>query len=88
MIEYTVAYRMEMGAFLAWVPGFPEVSALGPTLAEARENVRAALRLAAEGRLRNGEALPLPGPPAGAPDAYTMERVRLGPGEGRVVVSW
>ncbi len=85
MIDYTVAYRMDGGAFFAEVIGFPEASAFGVSLAGARENVLSALRLAAEQALRRGAVLPLPDAHSAVADAYLIERVRLMPdGDGRV----
>jgi len=82
MIDYEVAYRREMGAFVAQVIGFPEASAFAPTLGEARANLHAALRQAAESLLRRGAMLPIPGPAGGAADAYLVERVRVVPAGG------
>lgn len=81
MFSYQVTYRMQMGAFFAEVPEFPEASAFGPTLSDARNNLLTALRYAAQRLLRRGEPMPLPaGRPAG--DAYLVERVVLLPVDG------
>jgi predicted RNase H-like HicB family nuclease len=79
MLTYKVAYRLHMGAFFAEVLDFPEAAAFGPTLAEARSNVCATLRRAAEERLRRGELLPVPQPGRMAPDAYAVEVVTVLP---------
>lgn len=85
MIDYTVTYRLEMGAFFAQALGFPEASAFGTNLTEARQNLLSSLRHAAERRLRKGEFLPPPEPAAGTSDAYLVERVRIAPeGDGSV----
>src|SRR4051812_26673668 len=60
MISYQVVYRLRAGAFFAEVPDFPEASALGGSLSEARQAVTSALKSAAERRLRRGEMLPTP----------------------------
>ena len=39
MITYQVVYRRRTGTFFAEVPDFPEVSALGASLSEARHGV-------------------------------------------------
>jgi hypothetical protein len=88
MIDYTVAYRLEMGTFFAQALGFPEVSAIATSLSEARINLLSALRQAAERKLRRGEFLPQPEPPTGMGDAYLIERVRVAPdGEHSVGVA-
>lgn len=76
-----MAYRMNMGSFFAEVLDFPEASAFGTTVNEARQNVVSALRYAAENRLRRGELLPLPDPARAAPDAYTLEVATVLPSE-------
>ncbi len=87
MFRYKVAYRLQMGAFFAEVLDFPEVTAIGPTLADARANLCEAIRYAAEGRLRRGDLLPLPDPDAPAADAYGVEFVGVVPtGDARVEV--
>jgi predicted RNase H-like HicB family nuclease len=87
MFQYKVAYRLQMGAFFAEALDFPDVTGLGPTLADARTNLCQALRYAAEKRLRRGEVLPLPDPDAPAPDAYGVEFVDVMPtGEAQVLV--
>lgn len=87
MLNYRVAYRLQMGAFFAEVLDFPEASAFGTTVVEARQNLVSALRYAAENRLRRGEFLPLPDPARTAPDAYTMETAIVMPSEdNRVAV--
>jgi predicted RNase H-like HicB family nuclease len=85
MLNYRVAYRMQMGAFFAEVLDFPEATAFGGTVMEARHNLLSALRYAAEKRLRRGEFLPMPDPTRTAPDAYTLEVVTLVPSEGNRV---
>jgi predicted RNase H-like HicB family nuclease len=79
MLTYQVAYRMQTGAFFAEVPDFPEASALGASLSEARQNVVSSLKSAAERKLRRGEMLPIPDPHRAQPDAYLVERVLLLP---------
>jgi predicted RNase H-like HicB family nuclease len=87
MFHYKVAYRLQMGAFFAEALDFPEVTALGPTMADARANLCQALRYAAEKRLRRGDVLPLPDPDAPAPDAYGVEFVEVVPtGDTQVLV--
>ena len=87
VLNYRVAYRMQMGAFFAEVLDFPEATAIGATVAEARHNLASALRYAAETRLRRGEFLPMPDPNRSAPDAYTLEMATLAPGvDNRVAV--
>ena len=89
MLNYRVAYRMRMGAFFAEVLDFPEASAFGTTVSEARRNLASALRYAAEKRLRRGELLPLPDPSCGAADAYTLESVMVLPCEdNRITVQF
>ena len=68
-----------MGAFFAEVLDFPEATAFGSTVTEARHNLVSALRYAAELRLRRGELLPLPDPTHSAPDAYSQEVLTLLP---------
>jgi predicted RNase H-like HicB family nuclease len=75
MLNYKVFYRMQMGSFQAEVPDFPEATAFGMTVAEARANVFSALRYAAEKRIRRGELLPMPDPARTAADAYLVETV-------------
>jgi predicted RNase H-like HicB family nuclease len=76
-----------MGAFFAEVLDFPEVTAFGPTLSDARANLCQALRYAAERRLRRGEVLPLPDPNAPAADAYGVEFLAVVPtGDAQVLV--
>jgi predicted RNase H-like HicB family nuclease len=79
VFQYKVAYRMQMGAFFAEVLDFPEVTAFGPTMAEARANLCQSIRYAAERLLRRGEVLPLPNPDAAAADAYGVEFVGVVP---------
>jgi predicted RNase H-like HicB family nuclease len=79
MLNYRVAYRLQMGAFFAEVLDFPEASAFGSSVVEARQNLISALRYAAENRLRRGELLPLPDPTRAAPDAYTTEMATVVP---------
>ena len=87
VFRYKVAFRLQMGAFFAEVLDFPEVTAIGPTLADARANVCQALRYAAERCLRRGEVLPLPNPDLSAADAYGVEFVGVLPtGETEVLV--
>jgi predicted RNase H-like HicB family nuclease len=85
MLRYRAAYRMQWGAFYAEVPDFPEASAFGPSLAEARANLQSALRYAAERRLKRGEMLPLPDPERPLADAYLVEPV-LPRGDNTVAV--
>jgi predicted RNase H-like HicB family nuclease len=85
VLNYQVAYRMQMGSFFAEVLGFPEVSAFGATVSEARNNLASALRYAAEKRLRSGDLLPLSDPTLTAPDAYTMEMITLVPSDNNRV---
>jgi predicted RNase H-like HicB family nuclease len=85
MFHYKVAYRMEMGAFFAQVLDFPEVTAFGPALADARRNLCQALRYAAELRLRRGGILPVPDPDTPAPDAYCVEFVGVMPTDDTLV---
>jgi predicted RNase H-like HicB family nuclease len=78
---------MQMGTFFAETLDFPEVTALGPTMADARTNLCLALRYAAEKLLRRGDVLPLPDPDAPAPDAYGVEFVGVVPtGDAQVLV--
>ncbi len=87
MLNYRVAYRLHLGAFFAEVLDFPEATAFGTTISDARHNLVSALRYAAEMRLRRGELLPLPDPAPTAPDAYTIEVVTLLPSDdNRVTV--
>ena len=87
MLNYRVVYRLQMGAFFAEVLDFPEASAFGTSVVEARQNLISALRYAAEKRLRRGELLPLPDPARAAPDAYTMETATVMPcDDNRVAV--
>jgi predicted RNase H-like HicB family nuclease len=79
VFHYKVAYRLQMGAFFAEVLDFPEVTAIGPTLADARANLCQVLRYAAQRLLRRGELLPLPNPDAQAADAYGVEFVGVMP---------
>jgi predicted RNase H-like HicB family nuclease len=79
MFQYKVAYRMQMGAFFAEALDFPDVTAFGPTMADARTNLCQAMRYAAEKLLRRGEVLPLPDPDAPAADAYGVEFVGVVP---------
>jgi predicted RNase H-like HicB family nuclease len=79
MISYKAAYRLQMGTFFAEVPDFPDTSAFGPSLAEARSNLVTALRIAAERRLRRGEFLPIPDPDRAVADAYLVETVTVVP---------
>jgi len=85
MLTYKIAYRMQMGAFLAEVLDFPGATAFGASVADARTNLVSALRYAAESRLRRGEMLPTPDPHAGAVDAYLVEPVVVMPGAGSSV---
>jgi predicted RNase H-like HicB family nuclease len=85
VLNYRVAYRLQMGAFFAEVLDFPEATAIGATVTDARHNLVSALRYAAENRLRRGEFLPMPDPTRTAPDAYTLEMVTLIPSEGNRV---
>ena len=86
MFDYQVTYRMQMGAFFAEVSEFPDVSAYGPTLSDARSNLIASLSYAANRKLRRGEPMPLPEPRPTA-DAYFVESVVLLPvGDDRVEV--
>jgi hypothetical protein len=39
MLNYRVAYRLQMGAFFAEVLDFPEATAFGSTVTEARHNL-------------------------------------------------
>ena len=75
MLTYRVAYRLQMGSFVAEVLDFPGAIAFGATVADARANLVSALRYAAESRLRQGEMLPMPDPHVGAVDAYLIEPV-------------
>jgi predicted RNase H-like HicB family nuclease len=87
VFRYKVAYRLQMGAFFAEVLDFPEVTAFGPTMGDARANLCQAMRYAAERLLRRGELLPLPNPDAPAPDAYGVEFVGVVPtGDAQVLV--
>ena len=87
MFRYKVAFHLRMGAFFAEVLDFPEVTAFGSTLAEARANLCHSLRFAAERCLRRGDVLPLPNPDAPAADAYGVEFLGLVPtGEAQVLV--
>lgn len=87
MLSYKIAYRMQMGTFSALVLDFPEASAFGATLADARNNLLFALRYAAERKLRRGELLPVPDPLRSDPDAYLVENVTVLPeSEDRVQV--
>jgi hypothetical protein len=79
MLTYKASYRMHMGAFSALVLDFPEASAFGPTLSEARHNLLLALRYAAERKLRRGDLLPMPDPHAGDAEAYLIEPVTVWP---------
>jgi predicted RNase H-like HicB family nuclease len=79
MISYRVAYRLDTGMFFAEVPDFPEASALGASLSDARNNVLLALTSAAERKLRRGDVLPIPDPHRGPSDAYLVESVLLVP---------
>jgi predicted RNase H-like HicB family nuclease len=86
MFGYQVTYRMQMGAFFAEVSEFPEASAHGATLSDARNNLIASLGYAAHHKLRRGEPMPLPAPSPGA-DVYLVESVVLLPvGDDRVEV--
>jgi predicted RNase H-like HicB family nuclease len=87
MLHYKAAYRLQMGSFFAEVLDFPEASAFGATVDEARNHLLSALRYAAQRRLRHGELLPIPGPASGAADAYLVETVTLLPrGDDTVAV--
>jgi predicted RNase H-like HicB family nuclease len=87
MFHYKVAYRMQMGAFFAEVLDFPEVTAFGPTMADARANLCESMRFAAQRLLRRGEVLPLPNPDAPAADAYGVEFIGVVPtGDAQVWV--
>jgi predicted RNase H-like HicB family nuclease len=87
MLTYKVAYRLRMGAFFAEVLDFPEVTAVGPTVGEARINIKSALRQAVQRRLDQGEPMPLPQPGRLAPDAYVVEAVTVLPyADNRVAV--
>jgi predicted RNase H-like HicB family nuclease len=79
MLTYKVAYHLRMGVFFAEVLDFPDVTAMGPTVAEARVHLQSALRYAAERRLRQGELMPLPQPGRMAPEAYAVEVVTVLP---------
>jgi predicted RNase H-like HicB family nuclease len=79
MFTYKVAYRFRMGTFFAEVLDFPEVTAFGPTVCDARSNIVEALRFAAEHRLREGQVMPLPQPDRMASDAYAVELVTVLP---------
>jgi predicted RNase H-like HicB family nuclease len=68
-----------MGFFFAEVLDFPDTSALGATLPDARANLLSALRYAAERRLKRGELLPIPDPGRAAGDAYLVETLTLLP---------
>jgi predicted RNase H-like HicB family nuclease len=81
MLTYKVAYTLRMGSFFAEVLDFPEVTAFGPTMADARASVLGALRFTAERRLRHGELLPLPQAGRMAPDAYAVETITVLPYE-------
>ena len=70
-----------MGSFFAEVLDFPEATAFGATVSEARHNLISTLRYAAEKRLRRGELLPLPDPTLTASDAYTLETITLLPSD-------
>jgi predicted RNase H-like HicB family nuclease len=85
VLTYRIAYRMELGSFFAEALDFPEASAFGPTVAEARGNLLSALRYAAEDRLRRGQMLPMPDPLRAAPDAYLVETVTVLPVDDRHV---
>jgi predicted RNase H-like HicB family nuclease len=79
--------RREAGLFFAEAPDFPEATAFGASMAEARDHVFSALRWAAEARLRRGDVLPLPDSGRVAADAYAVETVVLLPeGEAGVAV--
>lgn len=87
MLSYQAVYRMQMGAFTACVPDFPDARALGATVADARHNLIVALRYAAERRLRHGELLPIPQTSFGDPEAYLVETLSVWPqGGDRVLV--
>jgi predicted RNase H-like HicB family nuclease len=86
MFGYQVTYRMQRGAFFAEVSEFPDASAFGATLSDARNNLVTALNYAAQRKLRRGEPMPLPSPHPAA-DAYLIESVVLVPiSEERVEV--
>jgi predicted RNase H-like HicB family nuclease len=87
MLTYRVAYRLQLGCFFAEVFDFPEATAFGTTVAEARANLLSALRYAAEQRLKRGQLLPVPDPRRVAGDAYLLESVTVLPAdEARVTV--
>jgi predicted RNase H-like HicB family nuclease len=79
MIRYQAAYRLQMGTFFAEVPDFLDVSAIGQSLAQTRNQLVTALRIAAEGKLRRGELLPLPNPNRTQPEAYLVETLTVLP---------
>jgi predicted RNase H-like HicB family nuclease len=79
MLSYKVTYRLQMGAFVAETPDFPEASAFGASLSDARSNLVLALTSAAERKLRRGDPLPIPDPHRDHSDAYLVERVTLVP---------
>jgi hypothetical protein len=87
MFTYKVAYRRQLGAFFAEVLGLPEVTAFGPTVADARAGVLGALRYAAESRLRRGDTIPLTETAGMVADAYAVETFAVLPdGNNRVEV--
>ena len=60
MLTYKVAYWLRMGTFFAEVLDFPEVTAVGHTVAETRINILNTLRYTAERHLRHGGSMPPP----------------------------
>jgi predicted RNase H-like HicB family nuclease len=87
MLSYQAVYRLHLGAFLAEVVDFPDVSAFGATLSDARNNLVNSLRYAAERRLRRGGFLPIPDHPHESGDAYLIETLTLLPtSDDRVAV--
>lgn len=87
MLNYKAAYRFQQGVFFAEVLDFPEASAFGQTLGQARDNLISALKFAVERVLRRGELLPLPDPRKTSADAYLLETLTVVPDEGdRIMV--
>ena len=73
MLTYMAMYKSLDTGVHAEVLDFPDVTAFGPTMADARINILSSLRYAAERRLREGQVMPLPQPDRMAPDAYSVE---------------
>jgi predicted RNase H-like HicB family nuclease len=70
MFEYKIAYWLRQGTVYAEVLEFPEATAFGATVSDARAAVIDALRCAPERRLRCSEILPSsqPGRSPAGPD--------------------